>query len=497
MSRMIAIDLGTSTSCVSVWDRGAPQIIPIAGRTDGLLPSVVTLTPEGYIVGQEAIEAGRKKEYRDWCFKRFKRLLGEAWNDGEDTGHQTCEGPDGLTWLRGPDGPVDPVDLSAIVIRELVQAATEALGAPPSGAVIGVPADFTEPQRRATEQAGIRAGLGRVELIDEPTAAATAYGATAQKTQRIAVYDLGGGTFDISAIQTGKGLVQVLNTNGNRRIGGEDFDEALVEWAVLEWSRRHPESDLGASDAAMRLLRDEAEQVKIRLSVKDEAEFNIPDIDRTPEGEDLHLRMKIDLGTFNALTKHLVDKTIDICRRSVDDIRRKDPNFALSDFHDIVLVGGMTRVRQVRAAVSGFFGKKPKNELNPEHVVAMGAAIKAAIIEGRKTDTTIADVISHTLSIATASNIPAVLFEKGTPFGTERTVMLSNARDHIEVLSIRLVQGDAAQANQCELLAAREIAIEPMPARTARIPLTARLDDSGRPHAWVGTETIYGDPEAV
>lgn len=497
MSRTVAIDLGTSNSCVAAWDKGAAHIIPLPGRTDGLLPSVVTITPDGYVVGTEAIEMGKKREHRDYCFRRFKRLLAEPWHDDADNGPQTCEGPDGKTWLRGPGGPISPVELCSYIISELMDAAASYFGKgkEPTGAVICVPADFSTPQISAIEQAASMAGVKTVTILREPTAAATYYGLNAKKTQRIAVYDLGGGTFDVSIVQSGGGKVNVLAPKGNSHIGGADFDDRIVEYVATMWSRDYPDSDIMASDAAVMLMRDEAERVKIRLSTKDVETFALDDIDRTAGGEDLHMRYPIDLATFNALTASLVKSTIDICERSIQDIRRKDPNFTVSDIHDVVLVGGMTRVRAVRDAVAAYFRKEPRKDVSPEHVVALGGAIKAAIVDGSKPDMTIGDVTSHSISIANAKGVSAVLFASGTPFGSEDTFMLTNVRAGIDALSIRLLEGEEYNASDNIVIATYEQPINADEARAARVPLSARIDDSGRVHAWIGDRTILGDQE--
>lgn len=491
---LIGIDIGTSNSCAAFWDGRAARMIELGEGINTILPSVVTIAEGGVYVGQDAIEMG--KRYPDYCFRHFKRRLAEPWHHDEDSGDRTtCEGvdesgqPNGLTYYQGPDGTkYSPVVLTAYLIEALVRAANERLSPHDSvtGAVICVPADFTQSQRMAVAEAAKMAGLARVEVMHEPTAAALAYGYDAKKARRIAIFDLGGGTFDLSIVQTGGGLVDVLTTNGVRDLGGTDFDQRIADYVVNLWEQHNTFSSKKARDSALIRIGPEAEAVKKRLSDRTEAPFRLEGIDRTKEGVSLNMIYSIERETFESLTRDLRDRIMLACKMAVDDARRDDPNFSVKDLHDVLLVGGMTRVPSVRATVAEFFGKPPKKDESPEQVVAMGAAIRAAILDGRKPDITIADITSHTLALETAGGVAAVLFPKGTSYPIEDTFQIANEDDDQKQLSIRLIQGEAHRASVCELLWSAEIPVEPSPATKSVKPLTAKLDASGRPFVTIG-----------
>lgn len=490
---MIGIDAGTTNSSIAYWDGSAARIIPMP---DGsyMLKSAVAVSGDNILVGQDAIDYSRA--HPDDGFRGFKRLMGEPWHDDENQGVRTLRGEDGNVWLRTADGTAySPQELTSYIITTLLNAAEEYLGARPTEAVIAVPADFGEAQRRATEEAGKLAGLTRVELIHEPTAAALAYGVDSKKVRRLAVYDLGGGTFDVSILQTGKGNIEVKAPLGRRDLGGNDWDQRLVEYVLGEWGKTLGHSDLAASDSAMMLIRDEAEATKIRLSTKQETVFRLDDIDKAPTGEDQDMRFLITQSMFNDLTEDLRNDTLKICQRAVDLIRREDPNFSVADIHDVVLIGGMTRVPAIRDAVATFFGKQPKRNVDPETAVAMGSAIRAAVIEGRKTDATINDVTSHAIAIEAVGGVAAILLKANTPFPMEEpaSFTLSNVKPGQGKLAVRVVQGDGHRASACEILAAHDIAIEPGAEKSARVKLYASLDESGRPRIWTDAQTIYGD----
>lgn len=502
---MIGIDLGTSNSGWAWFDGKAARMgeLPDGGF---VLPSVVTIADGQVFVGKEAIELGQQKKHREYCFRHFKRRLAERWNDNEDTGYQSREGenedgtPNGMFAYDGPDGhPYTPVDLSSYVIRELLLAATDKLGGLPAGAVICVPADFTTPQCDAVMQAARMAVASidpeasfRIELFHEPTAAALAYGYDDKKAKRIAVFDLGGGTFDVSVIQSGGGKTQVWTNNGIRDLGGINFDRLLADYVINRW-QTDTQSDLNVYDSATRLVLLEAEETKKRLSSKDETTFRVDEIDKGPDGLDRHMIYPISRKQFDVLTRGLRERMIAACQAAVDDIKRKQPNFSVKDLHDVLLVGGMTRVRAVREAVEEFFGKKPRNSESVEHVVAMGAAIKAAILEGRRPDLSIADVTSHAFGLEASGDTAAILFPRGSNFPSkELKFTLTNEADGQGLLSIRLIEGDGARASVCSVLwkAALPV-IEPGDAKSARVQLLAKLDESGRPVITVG-DLSYG-----
>lgn len=489
----ISIDLGTSNSCAAYFDGRAPRMIELGEGVNTILPSVVTIHEGEMHVGQDAIELG--KRVPDFCFRHFKRKLGEQWNDNEDSGHQTRPGPDGSVHYAGPDGHTySPVELCSAIIAKLVDAANAKFMPQDevTGAVICVPADFTQSQRKAVEEAAHLAGLERVELMNEPTAAALAYGYDAKKARRIAVFDLGGGTFDVSIVSTGNGLVDVLTTNGIRDLGGTDFDKRIASYMVNQWRNEHG-TDLAVEDDAMLRIRTEAEAAKKRLSEKHSTHFRLLDIDRSKGSNSLHMSYDLDRVTFEDITKSEREKIISACKAAIADVRRGDPNFSVKDLHDVLLVGGMTRVPSIRAVAELFFGKAPRKTENPEQVVAMGAAIRAAIIEGRKPDLTIADILSHSIAIETVGDVAAILAPKGTNYPFSETFTLANVDAGQKQLSIRLVQGEAGRASVCELMASAEVPVEPGPAQSRRAALTLTLDASGRPTVTCGDTVIYGE----
>lgn len=493
----VGLDIGTTNSCAAIWDGRAARMLELDESGAIIMPSVVTIADGQAYVGHEALEMG--KRHPDYCFQHFKRSLAQKWHPDEDSGHQTCEGvdedgqPNGMTAYRGPDGHVySPVELTAYIIEDLIKAANARLApdASVTGAVICLPADFTQAQVRAVEDAARLAGLETFSTMKEPTAAALAYGYDAKKARRIAVFDLGGGTFDISVVQTGGGLVDVIANNGIRDVGGTDFDKRIADYILNVWrTKRHAEdpttesADLVLNDNAMIRIRNEAEAAKKRLTDKDSTEFRVMEVARSKDGVWLHMIERVDRKTFDELTRDLRERIAGACRAALADARRDDPNFSVKDLHDVLLVGGMSRVQSVKATAAEFFGKPPKRDESPEQVVAMGAAIKAAIIEGRKPDITIADLTSHAIAIETVGNVPAVLVPRGTNYPFEETFMLSNPDPDQEELSIRLIQADKPRATDCELLWEAEIPVEPGPAQTARKPLTIRIDASGRPTA--------------
>jgi molecular chaperone DnaK len=505
---MIGLDVGTTNSCAAYFDGRVARMLELDESGAIIMPSVVTIAEGQAHVGHEALEVGLR--HPDSCFKHFKRSLAEKWHPDEDTGYQTCEGrnedgtPNGMMAFRTLEGHVySPVELTSYVIGALVDAANKRLSPHDTvtGAVICVPADFTQSQVRAVEDAARIAGLTNFQIMKEPTAAALAYGFDAKKARRLAVFDLGGGTFDISIVQTGGGLVDVIANNGIRDVGGVDFDKRIADYVINRWkTKRHhedpnaEETDLKLNDNAMIRVMTEAEAVKKRLTDKESTEFRVIEVAKSRDGVWLHLIETVDRRTFDELTRDLRERIANACRAAVVDARRDDPNFSVKDLHDVPLVGGMSRVPSVKATAEEVFGKPPRRDESPEQVVAMGAAIRAAIIEGRKPDVTIVDITSHAIAIETVGNVPAILVPRGTHYPFEETFTLSNPDDDQTELSIRLIQADKPRALDCALLWATEISLEPGPAQTARKPLTIRIDASGRPTAECDGQSFEGAP---
>lgn len=498
------IDLGTSNSCIAGFDGKYPYVIEVNGKR--ITPSVVTaFDVNGELkkyVGERAVMEGRA--HRSTSYKQFKRRLGVDWNPEEDNGDQTVEGPDGKVWLKGPyydpantdpehiaQTCYSPVELSSYIVKALMDGAADRLGQEISEAVIAVPAGYGTEEKNLVELAGQLAGLSKVHIIDEPTAAALAYGYDFRKTRRVAVFDLGGGTFDISIIQTGNGLVKVLGKNGNKKLGGTDFDRELVNYVAMLWSEQYGDedvelADIRASDTAMKLVYEEAEAVKIRLSSDEETTFKVDDLSkRTGENTDAHAHYPVTRDTFELLTESLREKTRVACLRAVEDAQDKDPNFSVKDIHDVILVGGMTRVPAIRATVAQFFGMEPKRDISPEEAVALGAAVKGAQIAGIKTNLSVEDITSHPICLETvndggAGGIAAILVEKGTPYPIERSWPITTARDGQSALNLRFTEGASPRSIENELLYSQRIDIEPMPAGCVNAHAHLSIHSDGR-----------------
>lgn len=489
MSTWIGVDFGTSNSTAAVMNsRGQPEIIELPdGRKS--LPSVVAIVDGKILVGEDAIARG--KADRDFMYRHFKRNMGELYEEATDSGHQTMRGEDGLIAWKGPNNTsYTTVELASYVIGDLLDAAEAKLGERPTCAVITLPADSGEAQRAATIEAGRLAGLDRVELMHEPTAAALAYGFDFAKTRRIVVVDIGGGTADLSCIQTGKGrgeskdlsLVSVIATDGRRKgLGGIDFDRRLAAYLMNRWRTLHPDNDISANFAAGERVLEAAEEAKIKLSGRDETTVRVPELGSDAEGVTLHMDELIDLKTFAAISSQLTDSISAICRRLVEKIKERDAHFSVLDIHDVVLVGGMTRSPLVRDAVRSVFGREPRKDVNPEEAVALGAAIEAARLSGRKTGLTISDIIAWPISIETTHGVAAMLFPSGAPFGSKRTVVIRNVNDNQEALSIAILEGPDPRADQCAVLARHDHVIsEPGPAKSVALKLVCRIDEGGR-----------------
>lgn len=476
----IGIDVGSSSTSAAYWDGTAARMVELNNSGDTILPSVVTIANGEVYVGEEAIELGR--QFPDFMFRNFKRRIGERWHEDEDTGHQTCNGPGDLLHYRGPDGEVySPVELYSYVLRDLIESANAYLQPLETvdGAVLCVPADFTPAQIQGVEEAARLAGLTTFHTIEEPVAAALANNVDVKKTRRYAVVDLGGGTLDCSLLATGNGLVKVISKNGIRDLGGVDWDERLRDYIVNLWRTEHG-TDLTVRDAPMIRLGVEAEAVKKRLSDKPDTLFRVDDIDRTKDGVTLHVNYKIDQRTFDELTVDLRERIIGACKALIASAKERDANFTLRDIHEVLLVGGMTRCPSVRDAVTDFFGKAPKKDGVPEQVVALGAAIKAAIIEGRRPDVTVSNVTNHAYGIETVNNIPAILIPRNRSYPFEERITLSNPEAMQAEISVRWLVADKTRATDCELIWSADIPIEPVEAEAARIPMLVKMDEGGR-----------------
>ena len=503
LARICGIDLGSSNSSIAWYNGRVPEIISVDGSP--LMPSVVTIVPADAVaagesqifVGLDGIESG--KRFPDFCFRLAKRRLGEMFHPDEDQGYQSVGAPDGTLHYQGPDNHTySPVEICSMLIAKLLDAATAKWkGEKPDAAVICVPATFSPSQRKAVEEAGRMAGLAYVELMDEPTAAALAYGYDFKKVRRIAVLDVGGGTTDVSIIQTGSGLVSVLGTGGSSITGGSDVDAILGRYRVNQWAVQHEGTDLAVDDTAMSLVLQEAEEVKKRLSRKLKTEMRIKDFDRSPGGTDLHLDIPVDRPLLEHLSQDLLKRMRAACLVAIAEATRKDANFSSKrDLNDVVLVGGGSRMPAVQAMAKEVFGQEAKTDIDCEVAVALGAAIRAAVLEGRKNDLTISAITSWSIAVEVydkVEGVASVVIPRGTPYPSERVLpfVLTNREPGQSVLPVRIVTGDHDRASACDLLHAIDVPLEPGDPRSARVPFTVGLNSRGEAYGTVG-ETEWG-----
>ncbi|MEM1265489.1 MAG: molecular chaperone DnaK [Pseudomonadota bacterium] len=478
MSKVIGIDLGTTNSCVAIMDGSQAKVIENSegARTT---PSIVAFTDDERLVGQSAKRQAVTNPTN--TLFAIKRLIGRRVDDPmvskdkEMVPYTIVEGDNGDAWVQVRDESFAPSQISAFILQKMKETAESYLGEGVDKAVITVPAYFNDAQRQATKDAGKIAGLEVLRIINEPTAAALAYGLEKAGDKTIAVYDLGGGTFDISILEISDGLFEVKSTNGDTFLGGEDFDMRIVEYLAGEFKKENG-VDLSKDKMALQRLKEAAEKAKIELSSSSQTEINQPFISMDPETrQPLHLVLKLTRAKLESLVADLISRSMKPCKEAL-----KDAGLATGDIDEVVLVGGMTRMPKVIEEVTKFFGKEPHKGVNPDEVVAMGAAIQAGVLQGDVKDVVLLDVTPLSLGIETLGGVFTRLIDRNTTIPTKKAQVFSTAEDNQNAVTIRVFQGEREMAADNKLLGQFNLEdIPPAPRGLPQIEVTFDIDANG------------------
>ncbi|PRY93017.1 molecular chaperone DnaK [Hasllibacter halocynthiae] len=476
MAKVIGIDLGTTNSCVAIMDGSTPRVIENAegARTT---PSIVAFTEDERLVGQPAKRQAVTNP-ENTVFG-VKRLIGRRFDDEhlakdkKNLPFNVVNG-NGDAWVEARGEKYSPSQISAFILQKMKETAESYLGEDVTQAVITVPAYFNDAQRQATKDAGKIAGLEVLRIINEPTAAALAYGLDKKDTKTIAVYDLGGGTFDITILEIDDGLFEVKSTNGDTFLGGEDFDMRIVNYLADEFKKEHG-VDLTADKMALQRLKEAAEKAKIELSSSTQTEINQPFISMGSNGQPLHLVVKLTRAKLESLVSDLIKQSIKPCKEAL-----KDAGLSAGDIDEVVLVGGMTRMPKVIDEVTKFFGREPNKGVNPDEVVAMGAAIQAGVLQGDVKDVVLLDVTPLSLGIETLGGVFTRLIDRNTTIPTKKSQVFSTAEDNQNAVTLRVFQGEREMAGDNKLLGQFNLEdIPPAPRGMPQIEVTFDIDANG------------------
>ena len=477
MSRIIGIDLGTTNSCVAIMEGSQAKVLENSegARTT---PSVVAfLENNEKLVGQSARRQAVTNA-QDTIFAS-KRLIGRSFDDSSvkkdinKVPYKIVSSDKGEAWFEAKGEKYSPSQIAALVLQKMKETAEKYLGQEVTKAVITVPAYFNDAQRQATKDAGKIAGLEVLRIINEPTAASLAYGLDKKGGKKIAVYDLGGGTFDVSILEIGDGVFEVKSTNGDTFLGGEDFDDEIVNYLINEFKKDNG-IDLRTDKLALQRLKEAAEKAKIELSSATQTEINLPFITADKTGPK-HVNLKFTRAKLEALVEKLIERTLAPCKTAL-----KDSGFSAAEINEVVMVGGMTRMPKVIETVKNFFGKEPNKSVNPDEVVAMGAAIQAGVLQGDVKDVLLLDVTPLSLGIETLGGVSTKLIEKNTTIPTKKSQVFSTAEDNQPAVSIRVLQGEREMAADNKMLGNFElIGIPPASRGTPQIEVTFDIDANG------------------